>query len=113
MATTIAHEMSSPFVGGATVMVLMLILLDFPWRLLTQSQTFPEATWNGLDCYQLGEHGSDRLLFCPDLAAPRNRVVRADGVVTPGEPAHGFSAGGHEAKMKHSVFRFVSRSSNR
>lgn len=101
------------FAGGVVVMVLMLVLLDFPWRLLTQSQTFAEARWNGLQCYELGEHGSERLLFCPDLDPPRNRVVRADSVVTEGEPAHGISAGGYEAKMKHSVFRFASRSSSR
>ena len=34
------------------------------------------VTWNGADCYIIGERGDDLLLFCPRLQPPRNRVVK-------------------------------------
>ena len=37
---------------------------------------FRAAEWQGNDCYITGENSGDILLFCPDLAPPRNRVVQ-------------------------------------
>jgi hypothetical protein len=63
--------------GGAAVAVLSLLFLDFPYRLLSHSQSaFEAATWRGANCYILGSRGDDYLVFCPELSPPRNRVVK-------------------------------------
>jgi len=65
--------------GGVAVLVLSLLLLDFPYRLLvTHQRDFESATWQGESCFILGERQAHLLLFCPNAAVPRNRIVRAD-----------------------------------
>jgi hypothetical protein len=63
--------------GGAAVIVLTLASLDAPYRLFVESE-FEAATWNGAQCYVIGERPDAALLFCPELAPPRNRVVQRD-----------------------------------
>jgi hypothetical protein len=60
--------------GAAAVMFLSFASLDFPYRLLLHNE-FEAAAWNEQSCYVLGERAEDILLFCPNLAPPRNRVV--------------------------------------
>jgi hypothetical protein len=64
--------------AGMAVLVLILAFLYFPYRLLLKNE-FEAVTWNGTECYLLGERSEDALLFCPDLAPPRSRVVRKSG----------------------------------
>jgi hypothetical protein len=63
--------------GGAAVLLLSLLLLDFPYRLLAswESRTLEEVKWHGASCFILGERQIDLLLFCPETPPPRNRIV--------------------------------------
>lgn len=61
--------------GGAAIVMLSILLLDFPYRMLSQNNLFEVAEWNGARCYVLGERGDDALVFCPGLEPPRNRIV--------------------------------------
>jgi hypothetical protein len=61
--------------GGGAVVLLALMLLDFPYRMLWFNDTFEVARWQGARCYILGERDDDVLLFCPLVELPRNRVV--------------------------------------
>lgn len=62
-------------VAASAAIVLTVASLTVPYRLIFHSQ-FRAAEWQGNDCYVTGENSSDILLFCPDLAPPRNRVVQ-------------------------------------
>jgi hypothetical protein len=62
------------FVGGAAILILSLLLLDFPWRFIYRRE-FEAATWQGHHCYVIGERVDDFLLFCPQISVPRNRRV--------------------------------------
>jgi serine/threonine protein kinase len=76
--------------GGAAVVLLALLLLGFPYRLLKQTTDFKPVTWQGCDCYRLGNRGDESLLFCPELRPPRNRIVPAMDLPrdsTKGKPA--------------------------
>jgi hypothetical protein len=65
--------------GGAAVLILSLLLLDFPYRMILRGKKdFEVANWSGESCYILGERQAHLLLFCPDAATPRNRIVRND-----------------------------------
>jgi hypothetical protein len=65
--------------GGVAVLVLSLMLLNFPYRLLVgHYRDFEAATWSGDSCFILGERQAHLLLFCPEAATPRNRIVRND-----------------------------------
>jgi hypothetical protein len=63
--------------AGGAVLLLGILLLDFPYRLLYQSE-LEAVHWKGDTCYLLGERSDDALLLCPDLDAPRTRAVRKD-----------------------------------
>jgi hypothetical protein len=65
--------------GGVAVLLLSLLLLDFPYRLLAQGKrSFEAVNWSGDSCFLLGERQGHFLLFCPDAETPRNRIVRGD-----------------------------------
>ncbi|MGH9140964.1 MAG: hypothetical protein ACRD2I_07470 [Vicinamibacterales bacterium] len=65
--------------GAAATLVLSLLLLDFPYRLLTQGKrSFEAVQWSGDSCFVLGERQGHFLLFCPLAETPRNRIVRTD-----------------------------------
>jgi serine/threonine protein kinase len=61
-------------VGGATVALLALALLDFPYRMLNFS-TGEIVSWQREECNIIGERPDAVLLFCPGLQ-PRNRIVK-------------------------------------
>jgi hypothetical protein len=60
--------------GAAGILLLTILLLDFPYRLLYQAE-FDAVQWRGQTCYLLGQRDAKYLLFCPGLEPPRNRVV--------------------------------------
>jgi hypothetical protein len=65
--------------GGAAVLLLSMLLLDFPYRLLKwDGRSFVEVAWRGDSCFVLGQQQTDLLLFCPEAATPRNRIVHRD-----------------------------------
>ena len=65
--------------GGVAVLLLSLVLLDFPYRLLAKTKRdFEAVKWSGESCFVLGERQAHLLLFCPEAATPRNRIVRSD-----------------------------------
>jgi RIO-like serine/threonine protein kinase len=63
--------------AGGAVLLLGVLLLDFPYRLLYQAE-LETVRWHGERCYLLGERSDDALLLCPDSAPPRTRAVRKD-----------------------------------
>ncbi len=104
--------------AGAVVLALSVVLLDFPYRLLSHDIDFAEVGWDGRTCHVLGHKGGDVLIFCGELAPPRVRTVRADAVVAhpavadDGAPAGGGATneprpGSVEAKQKRSLFRLL------
>ena len=60
--------------GGGAVFLLSVLLLDFPYRLLYQSE-LEAVTWNGGRCFLLGERPQEILLLCPSSAPPRIKAV--------------------------------------
>ncbi len=63
--------------GGAVVLALSFALLSLPHRTYSLSE-LETASWQGQPCYILGERSDDLLVFCPELAPPRSRVVHRD-----------------------------------
>jgi hypothetical protein len=59
------------------VPVVAMVLWQLPYRLVYQN-TFERVDVADTRCYQLGRSESDLLLHCPDVPAPRNRVVAAN-----------------------------------
>lgn len=59
------------------VAVAGFLLWVTPYRVLWHHD-FERARFAGARCYVLGENGGQVLLHCPDIAAPRNRVVSAN-----------------------------------
>jgi hypothetical protein len=104
-----------PAIAGVIVLAFSLLLLDFPYRLLTHDIDFTEVSWDGRSCHVLGERGDDRLIFCPSLPVPRSRTVRADALVvrpplvdeSPAPP------GSIDAKNTRSLFKFLTPSPER
>jgi|SoiMethySBSTD1v2_1073268.scaffolds.fasta_scaffold18669_6 hypothetical protein len=64
--------------GGGAVTVIALLLLTFPYRMLSQNHTLEVALWRGSRCYVVGERGSDFRLFCPELDPRSQAVNRTD-----------------------------------
>lgn len=64
-------------IGAAAVLLLALLLLDFPYRLMYQAD-FDAVEWRGRQCALLGERDDDYLVFCLEMEPPRSRVVRKD-----------------------------------
>ena len=93
-------------IGGAIVLAFSLLLLDFPWRLLTQDVFFPEADWNGHHCHVLATRDDQRLVFCPSLPAPRNRAVPIGATTSLTLPEVDWNKEG-DAKRKRGIFKFL------
>ena len=69
--------MPSAVISVIAVMGLVLVFLVGPWRLMFHSK-FRQATWNGESCFVLSERDDEVLLHCPQRAADRNQIVRAN-----------------------------------
>lgn len=63
-------------VAGVSLVVILIVLAEIPYRLLNHNR-FQRVALAGERCYAIGERGAELLLYCPDAAAPRNRVVPA------------------------------------
>jgi serine/threonine protein kinase len=96
-------------VAGAAVLGFSLVLLDFPYRLLSHDIDFAEVSWNEHTCHVLGRRGDETLIFCGELPPPRIKTVRADAVVPHAErvAGDGLILGEIEAKRQKSIFRLV------
>ncbi|HKH73591.1 MAG TPA: serine/threonine-protein kinase [Vicinamibacterales bacterium] len=71
------------WLGGALATCIALACLHMPYRLLIYRNLFEVVQWNGARCSVIGETSSSYLLFCPDVAPPRNRIAdRKDPGVT-------------------------------
>ena len=57
---------------------IALMLMTFPYRMLSQNQTLEGVLWRGSRCYVLGERDSDVRLFCPELDPRSQAVSRTD-----------------------------------
>ena len=68
---------SATKLAALMVPVVAMVLWQLPYRLVYQN-TFERVDVGGTRCYQLGRNESDLLLHCPDVPAPRNRVVAAN-----------------------------------
>jgi serine/threonine protein kinase len=76
-----------PLVALAVVVGLLFLLNEWPYRILWRSLGV-RSEYDGARCYVIGEDRTQALLFCPDAAPPRNKVVqkndsrfRSSGVV--------------------------------
>ncbi len=64
--------------GFATVVAMFVVtvmMLELPYRIQWQNR-FDRVDVAGERCYILGEHDDEWLTYCPDKAAPHNRVVK-------------------------------------
>ena len=68
---------SATKLAALMVPVVAIVLWQLPYRLVYQN-TFERVDVAATRCYQLGRSESDLLLHCPDVPAPRNRVVAAN-----------------------------------
>jgi hypothetical protein len=63
-------------VAGAALAIALVFLAQVPYRLLNFN-VFQRVMLAEERCYAIGEGGNELLLYCPDAAVPRNKVVPA------------------------------------
>jgi serine/threonine protein kinase len=64
------------------VFAVAVIVNDLPYRLV-RDRLQERVAYNGARCYMAGERADAYLLFCPELSAPRSRIVsRTDAGLT-------------------------------
>ena len=98
--------------AGIAILALALVLLDFPYRLLSHDIDFTQVSWSGRSCHLLGNRGDARLIFCPDLPTPRIRAVPASTVIA--DPrVYDYKPGSAEAKRMKSIFKFLAKQDRR
>jgi serine/threonine-protein kinase len=80
-------------IGGASVLLIMLLMLELPYRVMFQSD-LPIVVHGGQSCFELGRRAvsPEVLVYCPDWPAPRVRAVGADAVTPTGLEGNLFSA---------------------
>ncbi len=59
-----------------TVLVLLFVSMQLPYRLLNDHNKFAITTWQNQKCFVLGQRPQDALLFCPAMM-PRVRIRQA------------------------------------
>jgi hypothetical protein len=70
-------------VAQVSLIVLLLMSMQLPYRLLHHIERADTVTWRGQHCYVVGRGPADDLLYCSRLS-PRIRVVpRTDGPLPP------------------------------
>jgi eukaryotic-like serine/threonine-protein kinase len=94
-------------IGGSIVLAFSLLLLDFPYRLLTQDIFFEEVLWQERACHVLAERQNERLIFCPSLPVPRNQKVAADTLTPVLSPEVKATEEGAHVKRRKSIFKFL------
>jgi len=65
------------FAPLAGILAVILVMSQAPYRLIWQNKS-ERIAFSGERCYVLGESSSEVLIYCPDKAPSRNRVVRRD-----------------------------------
>jgi hypothetical protein len=61
----------------ATVLVLAVLMNEVPYRILWQNRV-KKIDYSGARCYIIGDHADELLVYCPDTAVPRNRILKKD-----------------------------------
>ena len=59
------------------ILAVTVVLSELPYRIIWQSRV-ERIAFDGERCYVLGESDQESLIYCPDKAPPRNRVVKDD-----------------------------------
>ena len=59
----------------AVVLAVMLLLDEAPYRIFFSAGA-ERIRFADLRCYVIGEHRDEWLIHCPDIAPPRNRVIK-------------------------------------
>jgi hypothetical protein len=59
------------------ILAVTVVLSELPYRIIWQSRV-ERVAFAGDRCYVLGTSGDESLVYCPDKAPPRNRVVKDD-----------------------------------
>ena len=59
------------------ILAVTIVMSELPYRIIWQNKS-ERVAFEGERCYVLGESGSESLIYCPDKAPPRNRVVKND-----------------------------------
>ena len=57
------------------MLVVTVASSELPYRTIWKSQA-ERIAFDGERCYVLGEFDRESLIYCPDKAPPRNRVVK-------------------------------------
>jgi serine/threonine-protein kinase len=70
---------ASAMAGGTLLALSFLAMWAVPYR-VTWFNEAPRVQYEGQRCFLLGQREENMLLHCPDMAPPRNRVVRAGEV---------------------------------
>ena len=60
---------AAPFVAGAAAMIVSLFFMTVPYRLFFQSKG-ERVLYQSQQCYRIGKHGNDVLLFCQTQDPP-------------------------------------------
>ncbi len=76
-----------PLAALAIIVAVLLLLNEVPYRILWKSDAM-RSEYDGARCYVIGQNDTQALLFCPDIAPPRTKVIdkndsrfRSTGVV--------------------------------
>jgi serine/threonine-protein kinase len=81
-------------IGGGAIAVVMLLMLEAPYRLMFQND-HPVVGYEDQLCFELGRRPSgaseEVLVYCPDWPPPRIGRVQADGVSPTGREGDLFS----------------------
>src|SRR5262249_17082744 len=62
---------------GLGIMLATVGFIAAPYRIVFHNE-MPRVEFGGQRCYVIGEADARTLLFCPDVAPPRNRVVASN-----------------------------------
>jgi hypothetical protein len=63
-------------IAGAMLAIIVL-MQQIPYRIVWHNK-FERIEVAAAQCYVIGEHEMDWLVYCPDTSIPRNRVIRRD-----------------------------------
>ena len=64
-----------PLTALAIIVAVLLLLNELPYRILWKSDAM-RSEYDGARCYVIGQNDTQALLFCPDVAPPRTKVVQ-------------------------------------
>jgi predicted Ser/Thr protein kinase len=64
-----------PLAALAIIVAVLLLLNEVPYRILWKSDAM-RSEYEGARCYVIGQNDTQALLFCPDNAPPRTKVIQ-------------------------------------